>query len=150
VSPESRDWDKELAEIDKIIAKSPAPAPAPAEGRAPPVAKGGGPARLPAGPVGRKAALATWSRVILGVLLGGAMTQWPYFHACGTALLLYLGAAGVVVVAGIWSAVSSWRRRMGLAHVVSLLVALWGGVLVAATVLPRTGYAARSATWWCP
>ncbi len=87
---------------------------------------------------------------MLGALLGAAMTQWPYVHACGTALFLYLGAAGVVVMAGIWSAVSSWRRRMGQAHVVSLLVALWGGMLVAATVLPRIGYAARSATWWCP
>lgn len=149
MSPEPRDWDKELAEIDKIIAKGPAPKPVQGAGGGP-VARGPGDARLPAPRASRRDALATWVRVLLGAVLGGAMTQWPYPHACGAGLFLYLGAAGVVAFAGLWGAVSSWRRRMGLAHVVSLLVALWGGVLITDVVLARVGYAARSATWLCP
>ncbi len=150
-----RDWDKEMAEIDKIIAKTP-----PAQlgsgpgGPAPAVAKGAGPAAAPAraavAPTGRAAVISTWVRVGLGVALGVGMTQWPYFHACGTALFLYLGAVGVVGVSGLWGMITSWRRRMGLAHIVSLAVLLWSGVLAAATVLPRIGYAQRAATWICP
>jgi hypothetical protein len=65
-------------------------------------------------------------------------------------LFLYTGAAGVVALAGLWSSVSSWRRRMGLAHTISLLVTLWGLILAAAVVLPRIGYAKAAATWFCP
>ncbi|MDX2056371.1 MAG: hypothetical protein SFV24_01105 [Gemmatimonadales bacterium] len=148
-----RDWDKEMAEIDKIIAKTP-PAQLGSGASGPPApAKGGGaaaPARAAAPPTGRAAVLATWVRVGLGVALGIGMTQWPYFHACGTSLFIYLGAVGVVGISGLWGMVSSWRRRMGLAHSVSLAVLLWSGVLAAATVLPRVGYAKRAATWICP
>ena len=78
------------------------------------------------------------------------MTQWPYFHACGLWLFLYLGAVGVVMVSGLWGMVSSWRRRMGLAHSLALAVFLWGGILAADSVLPRIGYAKRAAVWMCP
>ena len=47
-------------------------------------------------------------------------------------------------------AISTWKRRMGLAHTVSLLVILWGLGLGAAVVLPRIGYAKVAATWFCP
>jgi hypothetical protein len=150
--PGPRNWDKELADIDKLIAASPPAKIAPPSGGegkpAPPAARG--PSPVSAGPGSRRERLATWVRVGLGVLLGAAMTQWPYFHACGTALFLYLGATGVVVLSGLWGAISAWRRRMGLAHMMSLLVVLWGATLAAATVLPRIGYAKRAATWWCP
>jgi hypothetical protein len=78
------------------------------------------------------------------------MTQWPYSHGCGIKLFLYLGAAGLVVVAGLWGAISSWRRRMGLAHSFALIVVLTGLVLVAREVLPRVGYARQASTWICP
>jgi hypothetical protein len=157
--PGARDWDKELADIDKIIAKTPpaqlaagsssgatpdAPAPRAAAPR--PAAAG----TAVAAPVGRRAALSTWFRVLLGAALAVGMTQWPYFHACGTALFVYVGSIGVVGLAGLWGAVSSWRRRMGLAHTVSLLVLLAGGFLAASEILPRIGYAKRAATWFCP
>jgi len=143
MSPE-RDWDKELADIDKVIARTPAgPAPVPAtQGKAAPA--------LPSAPVGRKAAFATWLRVLLGALLAVGMTQWPYGHGCGISLFLYVGAAASVVVAGLWSSVSSWRRRMGLAHSLALVVTLWGMVLLAREVLPRTGYAKQALHWTCP
>ena len=149
-----RDWDKELAEIDKLMAhpqaaQLPAKAGAPAQpaprqsaGAAPPVAAGA--------PVSRKAIFATWLKVILAAVAAAAMTQWPYAHACGLGLFLYLGASGVIALAGVTSATSTWKRRMGLAHTVSLLVLLWGLGLAAAVVLPRIGYAKAAATWFCP
>ena len=152
-----RDWDKELADIDKIIAGTP-PAKLAAGSSGGGAGGAGGaapakaaPAAVRAGaPVTRGAALATWIRVGLGVALAAGMTQWPYFHACGTSLFLYLGAIGVLGLSGVWGALSSWRHRKGLAHTISLLVLVWAGILAAATILPRTGYATRSAEWWCP
>ena len=147
MSPADRDWDKELAEIDKVMARSPAPtgqpAPVPAG-----QAKGGRALAAPAG--GRRATLWTWTQVILGGLLAVGMTQWPYSHGCGIKLFFYLGAAGLVVIAGLWGALSSWRRRMGLAHTLALLVVLSGMLLVAREVLPRVGYAREASTWMCP
>lgn len=143
-----RDWDKELAEIDRLMAKQPATPPAPAgPGKAGPPAprSGGGPIRSVAGgsPFG------VWLRVLLGAALAAAMTQWPYAHACGLALVLYTGAAGMVVLAGLWSAVTTWRSRLGLAHVVALGVVAWGLALLASVILPRIGYAAERAGWLC-
>jgi hypothetical protein len=37
-----------------------------------------------------------------------------------------------------------------VAHTLSLLVLLWGLVLAAREVLPRTGYARHVRTWSCP
>lgn len=145
-----RDWDKEMAEIDKIMAKTP-PAQLTERSSAGVAAPAAPPARGKAvGPVGRRAVLATWFRVGLGVALAAGMTQWPYFHACGTALVIYLGAIGMVGLSGLWGMIASWRHRMGLAHTVSILVLLWGGILAAATILPRSGYARLTATWACP
>ncbi len=144
-----RDWDKEMADIDKILAKTPPAQPAERSNVGGPAAAA--PARGKAlGPVGRRAVLATWFKVGLGVALAAGMTQWPYFHACGTALFLYLGAIGMVGLSGVWGMITSWRHRMGLAHTVSILVLIWGGILAAATILPRNGYARLTATWVCP
>jgi hypothetical protein len=78
------------------------------------------------------------------------MPFWPYSHGCGFKLLFYLVGVLAVVVAGVWSGLSSWKRRMGLAHVLSQLLVIWGLVLAAAVVLPRVGYAKDTATWFCP
>ncbi|MEK7667070.1 MAG: hypothetical protein AAB409_00285 [Gemmatimonadota bacterium] len=136
-----RDWDRELAAIDKIIASGP-PVPAAQPAAAP---KGG---RAPAAP-GRYAVLFTWVRLGLGLSLGAAMTQWPYTHGCGLPLFVYLGAVCAVLVAGVWSSVSSWKTRSGFAHFLSVALILWGGVLAAREVLPRIGYAEQSAEWVC-
>jgi hypothetical protein len=143
-----RDWDKEMAAIDKVIAQQPAPpAGKPAlSGGSAPTARSGSPA-----PVFRsgRATLTAWVRVALGVAVAVGVTQWPYLHACGLPAYGYVAAAGGVVLAGLWGAVTSWSRRMGLAHVVSLLVALWGAVLVGAAVLERTEYVAKPGVWRC-
>ncbi len=152
-SNQPRDWDKEMAEIDKIMAQAP-PAQLSAGTKAvAPAAAGKAPAARtapPAAPVTRGGALSTWIRVGLGVAVAAGMTQWPYFHACGPWLFLYLGAVGIVMVSGLWGMVSSWRRRMGLAHSLALAVFVWGGVLAADSILPRIGYAKRAAVWMCP
>ena len=144
---DQRDWDKELAAIDKVIDRQPAGGGAPVAARGSAAPAG----RAAAGPVpgGRFAPLATWLRVGLGLLLAVGITQWPYPNACGFNLAVYLGAIGTVVLAGLWSSISSWRRRMGLAHTLSLAVLLWGLFLAAREVLPRVGYAKAARTWTC-
>jgi hypothetical protein len=145
-----RDWDKELAEIDKVIAKQPAggPRPAPQSGAAAlPASRSAG--SLAPAATGR-AALTAWVRVGLAVAVAvGVAFAWPYRHTCGIPLYGYLGAACGVVLAGIWSAVTSWRRRLGLAHLISLLVVLCGAALIAKSVLDRSDYARHPATWSC-
>lgn len=90
-----------------------------------------------------------WGRLLLGVVLGAVMTQWPYPHRCGLALAGYLSAVTMVVVTGAWIAFSSWRLRSGMPHILALMLLFWGIVLTAERVLPRIGYAAEQATWRC-
>jgi hypothetical protein len=147
MSDQPRDWDKELAAIDKVIARQPAgggtPAPVPAGRATPPTAASA------AGGGGRLAVFTTWLRVGLGLLLAVGITQWPYANACGLNLAVYLGAIATVIVAGLWSSVSSWHRRLGTAHFLSLAVLVWGLLLAAREVLPRVGYARQARTWTC-
>jgi hypothetical protein len=93
--------------------------------------------------------MAVWSCVALGVLLGAALPQWPYAKDCGSWLLLYMAAAGIVVVAGIWAAHVSWRSRLGFAHVIAVCTIIWGLALAAQEVLPRVGYAKVRLAWRC-
>jgi hypothetical protein len=141
MSEQPRDWDRELAEIDKVMARTPAQPDATAARRT------GTTAVESTG--GRMAAFTTWLRVTLGLLLAVGITQWPYASACGLNLVVFLGAIATVIVAGVWSGVSSWHRRLGLAHFLSLAVLLWGLVLAAREVLPRVGYAKAVRTWSC-
>jgi hypothetical protein len=150
-----RDWDKEMAEIDKLIAKQPAAAPggsgqgsvvkggpaalaAPQRAAAPPVARGG------------REALITWVKVLLGVGVAAAVgLAWPYAHVCGVPLYGYLAAAAGVVLVGLWGAVASWKSRMPLAHTLALLVTLAGAVLVGKALLDRSSYPRLPASWSC-
>ncbi|MEP6573629.1 MAG: hypothetical protein ABJD11_13070 [Gemmatimonadota bacterium] len=151
MSDKPRDWDKEMAAIDREIAKAgsaPRPAVAAQQGGAAPVARASNASLAPL-PGGRKATIATWSKVILAVLLAVAMPLWPYPHTCGLNLFIYLGAISVVILAGLWSSVSSWYRRIGLGHTLALLVITWGVYLAGSEVLPRIGYAKSVAAWFC-
>ena len=149
-------WDKELAKIDKqlssisdeaLLAKSETvPGPAPAAAKA---------AATLAPPPGTKSTttLGVMLRLGLAAALGVGMVFWPYPSRCGPWLFAYLGAAGVLMSAGLWSAVWSWRHRAHKSHILSLLLVLWGGTLAAAEVLPKLGYAIPSedhpAAWLC-
>jgi hypothetical protein len=161
----NRDWEKELAKIDRQLASIPDEALAPAEpaarGRpaaAAPSAQAPAGARSAAPPaVNRRAArlsfLGLLARLALALGLGVGMAFWPYEAQCGAGLAGYLGAVFMVVLSGMWIAVVSWRRRAAWAHVISLLLIMWGGALAAIEILPRVGYARASldhpAIWRC-
>jgi hypothetical protein len=93
--------------------------------------------------------IGVWGRVVLGLSLGITMAGWPYARACGFPLVGYLAAVLTVILTGIWAASAAWRYRLGLAHVVALLVLFYGFTLGAAELLPRTGYAVDRASWGC-
>lgn len=146
MSEQPRDWDREMADIDRAIAKQgsvppSAPAPAAPVGRVVPAAG--------ASPVRRRSVALTWFWVVLAVALAVALGIWPYRRECGLQLFFYLGAAGLTVVVGVLAALASWSHRRGFAHVVALLTLLWAGVAATREILPRTGYAKLDRTWTC-
>jgi hypothetical protein len=147
-------WDKELAKIDKqlssmsdeaLLSKSET-VPPPAAAKA---------AETLAVPTGAKttSTLGVMLRLLLAAALGVGMVFWPYPSRCGPWLFAYLAASGVLMSAGLWSAVWSWRHRSHKSHILSLLLMLWGGTLAAAEVLPKLGYAIPTedhpAAWMC-
>lgn len=149
-----RDWSKELAKIDKQLGSMSDDALLPKEK---PGAGAAGP-RPAAAPATREPARETrsfgvFARLALSVVLGVAILLWPYQALCGLGLAAYLAAVAVVALSGGWSAVWTWRHRAARAHVLSLLILLWGLVLGALEVLPRMGYAKpdaqHPATWVC-
>ena len=142
------DWDKEMKKIDKqlesisddaLISTSGAKAPA-EKARVVEVQR-------------TTTTFGVFARLVLAVALGVAMLFWPYSVRCGPGLFAYLFASGMVGVAGVWSAVWTWRHRASQAHVLSLLLIVWGLVLAGLEVLPRVGYAfptvSHPATWMC-
>jgi hypothetical protein len=137
MTEQPRDWDKELADIDRAIAKQPATPPT----------KGAGGA-LP-GPQRRFVALA-WFWTLLAVLLAVALIIWPFDKSCGIRLIFFLGAAVLALVMGVLGAISSWAHRQGPALLLSLVVILWAGLMAAREILPRAGYAKQAKEWTCP
>ena len=153
-----RDWDKEMAEIDKMIAadkvppaSSPPPAAAqlPARTGAPPTAQAAPRGAAPVAPTRPRDALGVWFRAILGALGLGGLMMWPYGTACGTPLYGFLAGAAAVAAAGIWTMRSSWTHRRGLAHIIGTVVLLGGLAVAASEILPRIGYSAVAKTWTC-
>lgn len=144
-----RDWDREMREVDRLLSKLPAAEVKGSVRRSDPTVPRptvahGHPSSRPPGVLG------TWIRVILGVLAGAGMTQWPYTHGCGVWLLTYLGGVCAIIAAGVWSGVASWKARLAFAHVLSVLVIIWGLALATREVLPRVGYANVEGPWFCP
>jgi len=90
----------------------------------------------------RAAMIGGGARLILVAALGVALAFWPYEKECGSGLFGYLAVELVIIVGGLWVAISTWRARLPKMHVLSLLIALTGLVLVATEILPRVGYAA--------
>ncbi len=144
-----KNWDKELARIDKQLESMADEALLPSSGAATPEAK----AEIKA-QQSRTRTLGVLARLTLAVALGVGILFWPYEVRCGLGLAGYLAAVGLVTASGVWSAIWSWRHRSPRAHVLSLLIALWGLTLGAMEVLPRTGYAkpdpSRPVSWFCP
>jgi len=144
----SSNWDKELAKIDKQLESMSDEALLPAKPNASPAEK------VQAKAVQRETTtFGVMARLLLATALGVGMFFWPYSARCGAGLLGYLAAVGMLVTAGAWSAVWTWRHRSAKAHLLSLLLVLWGGTLAAMEILPRVGYAipteAHPAAWMC-
>jgi hypothetical protein len=149
-----RDWDAEMRKIDEQMSRAAkAPAPAPAIGAATPARASSGFAGPTGTPVPETKGWAVYLRLTLAVALGVGIIFWPYAARCGVGLAGYLGAVSAVVVSGVWSAVWTWRHRAARAHLLSLLLVLWGLVLAGIDVLPRAGYAIPTEThplgWRC-
>jgi hypothetical protein len=143
------DWDAELKKIDKQLESMSDSAliPAPAKGA---------PAAVRAEVAAERATTRTWGaflRLALATALGVGILFWPYPTRCGVGLAGYLAAVMAIVAGGVWSSVWTWRHRTARAHVLSLLLILWGMVLGATELLPRVGYAkpdvARPTGWTC-
>ena len=155
--PKERDWDREMREVDKLLAKLPEAESTPGRGVptvpvSPRASVGGvaGASGSPAvGPARGRAWLTTWLRVGLGVVLGIGMLLWPYTHACGLKLVFYLVGATTVTIAGVWSALTSWKRRLGIAHTLSIILIIWGLGLAGRQLLPRL-YGKTPAPFLCP
>ena len=138
MTEQPRNWDREMAEIDKAIAKQqPASAgPVPA-GSTPPAPR-------------RRFIALSWFWTGIAVLLAVALALWPFDRNCGIRLIFFIGAGGLALLAGVVGGLNSWTSRSGLAHLLSLLVFLWAGILVMREILPRAGYAKESRDWTCP
>ena len=143
-----KDWDSELKKIDRMLEGASDEALLPAKTAASPQARAEAVAKQKG-----TSTLGVMARLLLAVSLGVAMVFWPYDARCGLGLAAYLASVGVVIGAGVWTSLWTWRHRSSRGHVLSLLLILWGGVLGAIEILPRTGYAkadAARATWACP
>ena len=90
----------------------------------------------------RAALIGVFARLILVAAVLVALAFWPYDNTCGVGLFGFLGTEAVIVVGGVWVAITTWRVRLPRMHLVSLAITLGGLVLIAAEVLPRIGYAA--------
>jgi hypothetical protein len=82
------------------------------------------------------------ARLILVFALFAALAVWPYERECGMGLFEYLGVEAVVIVGGLWVALTTWRARLPKMHTLALLTVLTGLILMAVEILPRIGYAA--------
>jgi hypothetical protein len=143
------DWDAELKKIDKQLEGMSDSALIPSAPRTAPPA-----ARVEV--AAERATTRTWGaflRLALATALGVGILFWPYPKQCGVELGGYLVAAGAVTLGGLWSSVWTWRHRTARAHVLSLLLVVWGVLLLAIEILPHAGYAradpARPAGWSC-
>lgn len=145
MSDQPRNWDKELADIDRVIGRQGGEAPA---SRA--VTPGPSQPPSPRSPARAGSVALTWFWVLLAVGLAVALPLWPYQRTCGLKAIFFLGATGLTALVGVLAAASSWANRRGFAHLLSLVAIAWAGVMAASEVLPRVGYAREVRTWTCP
>lgn len=141
-------WDAELKKIDKQLESVSDEALFPATAAKTPAAKAQASEQQKA-----TSTFGVFSRLTLATALGIGMLFWPYGARCGLGLAAYLGATAAVVAGGVWSSIWTWRHRAGRAHTLGLLLVVWGLVLAAIEVLPRSGYAKPTvehpAIWSC-
>src|SRR4051812_45331591 len=129
------DWNTELRAIEREF-----------DGLPPEPQPGALKAQLAAERVGREqtehslAGIGTYVRLVLVEALFAALYWWPYPNDCGVGLAGFMGTQSMIVVGGLWCAVSSWRNRMPVTHSVAMTLVITGLALVAAQMLSRFGY----------
>jgi hypothetical protein len=131
------DWDAQLKKIDKQLESI-------SDSALIPAAPKSAPAAARAEVATARATTRTWGaflRLALATALGVGILFWPYPTRCGFGLAGYLAAVTAIIAGGVWSSVWTWRHRTARAHVLSLLLVLWGMLLGATELLPRVGYA---------
>ena len=144
----SKDWDTEMKKIDRMLEGASDEALLPAKSASTPQAR--------EAMMAKQAGTSTFgvmARLVLATALGVGMLFWPYDAKCGVGLAGYLAATGVLTAAGVWSSIWTWRHRSSRGHILSLLLVLWGSVLAAIEILPRSGYAKPDPNrpgWSCP
>ena len=143
------DWDAELKKIDRRLESI-------SDSALIPSAPASAPVGARADVATERAATRTWGaflRLALATALGVGILFWPYPTRCGVDLGFYLAAISAVTLGGLWSSVWTWRHRTSRAHMLSLLLVIWGLLLGAREILPRAGYAksdaARPTGWGC-
>ena len=144
----TKDWDSELKKIDRMLEGASDEALLPAKSAKTPQARAEAVAKQQS-----TSTLGVMLRLVLATALGVGMIFWPYDAKCGIGLAGYLAATGVVTAAGVWSSIWTWRHRSSRGHILSLLLVLWGGLLAAIEILPRSGYAKPDPNrpgWSCP
>ncbi|HYV98829.1 MAG TPA: hypothetical protein VE967_15345 [Gemmatimonadaceae bacterium] len=149
-----RNWDAELAKIDKRMASVSDDELLASKAVVRPAATASQNVREDTGGVTVSAPPTRWGvllRVGLAVAVAVAVPFWPYASRCGLWLIGFLGTVAAIIVAGSWAAVSTWRARAPRLHLAALLVVAWGLTLAAHEVLPRIGYAKDEArvAWVC-
>lgn len=130
------DWSVELKKIDREFSGLP-PEPSPEAVRAKRAAEH----RTQERKRQQVAEFGVWMRLTVVMILVGSVNFWPYARTCGTGLFGFLAAATLIIAGGLWVSGLTFKHRMPRAHATALVVVLWGLVLVADEVLPRTGYA---------
>src|SRR3954469_21424104 len=123
MTEQPKDWDKELANIDRAMAKQSATP-----------ASTGALATQPA-PRRRLIALA-WFWTVLGLVLGIALLLWPYDKNCGIRLIFFLVPALLAVIMAGLGPFASWARRQGAAMLLSLIGIVGAGIMAAREILP--------------
>ena len=130
------DWSVELKKIDRELSGLP-PEPSPEATRARRAAEH----RAQERKRHQVAEFGVWMRLSVVMILVGSVNFWPYARACGAGLIGFLSATTLIIAGGLWVSALTFRHRMPRAHAAALIVVLWGLVLTAEEVLPRTGYA---------
>jgi hypothetical protein len=138
MTEQPRDWDREMADIDRAIAKQQPATGGPVQPGRPPV------------PPQRRFVALTWFWTAIALLLGLALLLWPFDRNCGIRLIFFIGAGGLALLAGVLGALNSWAHHRGLAHLLSLLVIGFAAVMLMREILPRAGYAKEARDWTCP
>ncbi len=154
---DDRDWDREMAKIDRLIGKEAPPQTAPSPTSRPPVPNAANASRAPerkaSAPIAHAPVASGGLRVWLTTLLGpvgiAGLLMWPYGTTCGTWLWVYLVGVLAVFGAALMTMRAAWQHRRPVAMAVGVLTLIAALGLAAMIVLPRIGYAAVSLTWTC-